>query len=328
MRRVYVGKTIIGYIALDENGELVAYKLFEKNPGVVAKKLNEEIDKQFLEKLSNVEICMDNNAQRVIRSKIRKLSIKLGFFKDDIEFNEFVSSVSHILTAWRMKEFVTRDKLIIRAVSTLENLNKVLNMFFEQLREWYTLHYPECKLTGIELATAIIKYGRRENFPHYKGSVGIELNENDIIVLEEFAKILVGLYELKEKIGDYISTILHELMPNSSSLIEPLILAKLITKAGSIEKLAKLPSSTIQLLGAEKALFRHLRSKKSRPPKHGVLFECGYVRNAPIKKRGKIARVIAAKLSIASKIDYYSGRDESERLKQELKEEIEKILNE
>jgi len=325
MRYVYAGKSIIGYIALDESGRLVAYRLFDKNPEAVAEKLRGEIDREFLEGL-NAEIRVGGDAQRMIRSRIRRLALDLGFFSDEREFNEFVWRVARVLTAKRMKEFVTRDTLVIRAVSTLENVNKVLNTFSEQLREWYTLHYPECKLAGAELANAILDYGRREGFPEYRGSVGMELNQEDITMLKEFAKTLRELYELKEKLNEYVAKTLRELMPNSSALIEPIVLAKLLAKAGSIEKLAKLPSSTIQLLGAEKALFRHLRSRKSKPPKHGILFECAWVRTAPKKKRGKIARAIAAKLSVASKIDYYSGRDESSRLKQELKEEIERIL--
>ncbi len=115
-----------------------------------------------------------------------------------------------------------------------------------------------------------------------------------------------------------------EIAPNIKELAGPLLGARLIAKAGGLKKMAELPASTIQVLGAEKALFRHL-TKGTRPPKHGILFQHPWVRNAKRWQRGKIARSLAAKLAIAAKEDYFEGRFIADKLKKELEERIEEI---
>jgi nucleolar protein 56 len=125
----------------------------------------------------------------------------------------------------------------------------------------------------------------------------------------------------------YLENLLKEFAPNFSAVAGPLLAARLINLAGGFDKLAKKPSSTIQLLGAEKALFRYLHGH-GKSPKHGVLFTHNLIQQAPAKKRGKIARVIASKLSIAIKMDYYGKEDKSEELKKDLKQRIDKILKE
>ena len=117
---------------------------------------------------------------------------------------------------------------------------------------------------------------------------------------------------------------MKEIAPNISTIIDPILGARIISSAGSLEKLSRLASSSIQLLGAEKALFRHLR-KKTKPPKYGLLYLDHRVQNAPKEKRGRIARLIASKLSIAARIDFYS-KQLNPRLKKELKDELKKVL--
>ncbi len=242
-----------------------------------------------------------------------------------MEYNAFLTEFGIALSKLRMKDFLTRDKFVVRAVSLLDSLRSILNTLYEHLREWFIIHYPECELRGKALAKAILTYGRRENFPDFKGSSGIEFEPEDVEVLIRLASLALELEENIEKVKNYVENLVRELAPNASSLIEPFVLAKLIAKAGSLEKLARAPSSTIQLLGAEKALFRHLRTKRAKPPKHGIIFESKFIRGSPRKLRGKIARTLASKLAIALKIDFYSGRDESARLKEELKKELAEI---
>jgi len=158
-------------------------------------------------------------------------------------------------------------------------------------------------------------------------SMGIDLSEKDEIILKEYATKIKELYKLREHIEKYVDHVMKEVAPNLRELAGPLLAARLIALTGGLEKLAKKPSSTIQLLGAEKALFRYLRGR-GRSPKYGLLFTHQFIQNAPQNKRGKIARVLASKLSIAVKIDYYGNEDRSKELRKDLEERINKIMAE
>jgi nucleolar protein 56 len=130
---------------------------------------------------------------------------------------------------------------------------------------------------------------------------------------------------LREDIEKYVDHVLKEVAPNLRELAGSLLAARLISLTGGLEKLAKKPSSTIQLLGAEKALFRFLHGR-GRSPKYGLLFTHQLIQNAPPKKRGKVARVLASKLSIAAKMDFYGKKEKSDELKKDLDERIKKIM--
>jgi len=111
---------------------------------------------------------------------------------------------------------------------------------------------------------------------------------------------------------------------NLSYLTDPLLASRLVTIAGGLARLAKMPGSTIQVIGAEKALFKHLR-KGTKPPKHGILFQSPLVRGSPLEERGRIARTLAAKLTIAAKADYFTGNFIAEKLKEGLDKRLKEI---
>src|SRR4030065_417735 len=113
-------------------------------------------------------------------------------------------------------------------------------------------------------------------------------------------------------------------MPNFSAVAGPLLGARLLSVAGSLDRLAMMPSSTIQLLGAEKALFRHLKGE-GKAPKYGILFGHPLIQQATKETKGKVARLVAAKLSIAARLDRFAGKDEGESLRKQLEESMRKI---
>ncbi|MGC8812668.1 MAG: C/D box methylation guide ribonucleoprotein complex aNOP56 subunit, partial [Candidatus Aenigmatarchaeota archaeon] len=156
-------------------------------------------------------------------------------------------------------------------------------------------------------------------------SMGMDLPAEDVRPIQDFAASILKLYELREELSKYLEKLLKEVAPNFSEIATPALAAKFISKAGSLEKLAKMPSSTIQLLGAEKSLFRFLHGK-GKTPKYGLLFQHPYVQKAPTKLKGKVARHLAAKLNMAAKIDFYSKEYKADKLKKDLEEEIKKIL--
>src|SRR5437899_5528460 len=141
-------------------------------------------------------------------------------------------------------------------------------------------------------------------------------------------KALAGLAKLvgdqRKAIEAYVERSARELAPNVSAIAGPILAARLVSLAGGVEDLARAPSGTVQLLGAERALFRHLRTG-SRPPKHGVLFQHPWVHGAPPWQRGAIARAFAAKISLAARADAYTKRTIGPELLKDLERTIEEI---
>ncbi|MEM7826639.1 MAG: hypothetical protein QXQ40_00240 [Candidatus Aenigmatarchaeota archaeon] len=324
MKRAHIAKSVIGYLAFDDNQKLLSYKLFKLSPEYVAEMMKKDFDRDFLDGLKDYVIEEDEFAKAITRKNIRRLAIDLGFVKKEEDFNRFLSELGIIMSKGEMN--IEKDKVVIQVSNALMNLNKSLNSMIEHFKEIYWLHYPELKMENEEMINSVKKYGTRENFPDFKKSCGIIFDKKDEKIVKQFAEQLDGLIMLKKLLESYIEDVMKEIAPNFSYLVGEKIASRLLALAGSLEKLAKMASSTIQLLGSEKALFRHLRNKKAKPPKYGILYECSYVKNAPIEHKGKIARIVASKLSVAAKIDYYSKRDERKRLKEELEKEIERVM--
>ncbi len=138
--------------------------------------------------------------------------------------------------------------------------------------------------------------------------------------LDELIKNKNLIEQQKDSLNEFIESEMNFELPNFSSISGAILGAKILTEAGSKKNLAFFPSSTIQILGAEKALFSHIK-KKTLPPKHGHLFNHPLVQKLPKNKRGKAARIIAGKLSIAAKMDYFESKE-----KINLKKEVENLI--
>jgi nucleolar protein 56 len=137
--------------------------------------------------------------------------------------------------------------------------------------------------------------------------MGGQFAEPDLGTVNAQATFVNSLYLQRDALLEYLELIMQQHTPNIKTVAGPTIGAKLLAMAGSLERLSRMPSSTIQLLGAETALFRHLRNNKARPPKHGIIFNHVLLQRAPKPMRGKVARALADKISIASKVDYFKG---------------------
>lgn len=153
-----------------------------------------------------------------------------------------------------------------------------------------------------------------------------EIKESEIV--EEFERKITELKRLRFEIEREIERIMRKIAPNLSEIVGEKIGARLLEKAGSLEKLASYPSSTIQVIGAEKSLFKALsrirKGKKAKVPKHGVIFQHPYIKSLPKKKRGKMARFMANKIAIAVKIDYFRG-ELNEVLSEEVRRKYEQL---
>lgn len=354
--KAYIVTTIIGVFGLNEKNEIISFKPFPKNPEKIAEKLNysslkvieeektvEEEAKRHgyttfiypIKKIGVKAFEEKNYAEFFIRENLRELALKTNFVRDQLEFNDLLVKVNIELTRKKIRSAIGRDNLLIQTNRALEELDKTINILVERLREFYSIHFPEMDRIikdHNKFAEIVKKFGRREkiDIPELKEiaekSMGVELKDRDIKILQEIASTILGLYELRKRVSEYLEALVKEIAPNFGELAGYLLASKLIAKAGGIEKLAKSSSSFIQLLGAEKALFRFLHGK-GRGPRFGLLYAHPLIQNSPEKFRGRIARVLASKLSIAIKTDYYSKQYRVEKLKRDLEEKVKKILS-
>jgi nucleolar protein 56 len=283
--------------------------------------------------------------RRLTSLKLRLMQ-EAGLAQDEEEAAELVRSFSVQRLERRLREFAAKpERSVIEAIRGVEELDKASNIFWARLREWYGLHFPELELhvQDMELYARFVReVGRRELAAREallalgmeekqaasllraaKESKGAEVREGDLREMRELAALLLNMLQLRRQLSSYVQRNMEQLAPNVTQLVGALVGAKLLAKVGSLERLASLPASTIQVLGAEKALFRALRTG-TRPPKHGILFQHPLVHGAPKWQRGKVARLLANLLAIAARVDYFKGElDEGLRLR--LEEKVKEI---
>lgn len=243
---------------------------------------------------------------------LKAAALKSGFVESPAEYYSILHEVALEAAKLQVSGALTPDQRIIQAVEALDDINETSNALSERLSEWYGGYFPEIGLSGEDLALFIIKYGSRENVgpedPLYSKastSMGAKLEPADEALLKGFAENVRGLYERRRQLEAYIENSMELVAPNLKLIAGPMLGARLISLAGSLEKLAEFPSSTIQVIGANKALFKHLRAR-APSPKHGIIYNHPLINTAPWWVRGKIARAVASKISLAARMDFYS----------------------
>ena len=286
-----------GTFLYDKNG-IKEKILFPKN----IKSISIRIIKIKKEEILKEEKKISQNIKDLIVNEIRLK--ELGEFKPDDpifkkfeinpdEFgfsNDLLQKVTTIITEKKVEEeLASEDIQIIQMINTLDDFIEISNLLSERLESW-----------------SIIPNSKQKMLP---------LNKTFLLIKEEIKFLEKQIENEMEKI-----------VPNITNLAGSLIGARLISFSGGIKKLAMLPSSTIQVLGAEKALFRY-KKEGGKPPKHGVIFQHSYINKSSKDKRGKIARIFAAKISIAAKADAFTKRVISDELKKNLENRIKEIKN-
>jgi len=314
---------------------------------------NEEIfviDRHLFEivkhKGMNVKFIEYNELIARFLTNLKDFFIKIYFQKEQ-NYYDHIRTLSLELTRYRIRQAQKfRDKLIIQSIEAIDEIDKSINILIGRLQEWYGLHFPELyskigdnKIYAKLIATEpnrnkidlellnLLGFSKEKSnqiISSAKHSLGADFQEEDLEILKSFSQKLLDLFELRKKIEDYLEDLMMLIAPNITSITGVTIGARLIAKAGSLEKLASMPASTIQVLGAEKALFKHLKFG-SKPPKHGILFQHPYVHSAPKWQRGKIARAIANKIAIAARVDLYGQKDLSKEINEELMKKVELI---
>jgi nucleolar protein 56 len=282
-----------------------------------------------------------------IRARMEQIAVEAGFVKDAKELSLWNRNVSMELAKLRVKGAAEkRDLIVAQAIQTLDDLDRTVNLFMGRLREWYGVHFPELdRLVDKHetYARLVVNLGYKDNFTVEalekesvskekaenmttvaEKSMGADMAEQDLAEIQALARNVLDMYDLRKKMENYVDKTMEEVAPNTRAVAGALLGARLIAIAGSLQNLAMKPASTIQVLGAEKAMFRSLKTG-ARPPKHGLIFQHTLLHDAKRWQRGKIARVIAGKLAIAMRADAFGGKYVGDALKADINKRLEEI---
>ena len=257
---------------------------------------------------------------RAIRNHLP--SLIPGLMPEDISTMSL--GLSHSLSRHKLKFSPDKvDTMIVQAIALLDDLDKELNTYAMRVKEWYGWHFPEMgRIVNDNLAYAriIMSMGMRTNAAHAdlaailpeeievalkaaaEVSMGTEITPEDLDNIQALADQVVNFTEYRQQLSSYLTARMAAIAPNLTTLVGDLVGARLIAHAGSLMNLAKSPASTIQILGAEKALFRALKTKHDTP-KYGLIYHASLIGQASGKNKGKIARILAAKAAIGLRVD-------------------------
>ncbi len=362
---IYITNCIAGFISFDSDFKLNDYVLFNEEEIVskidkISKNLltEEEIkiienapdcdkiiietnkrlsDYKNLKNYDKLTIQMPSKGGDFLRENLIDVLKEIKYIDDFKDYREKTVKIHNELSILKMKESSQQeDKLLIQAINSIDEIDESISQLIERIREWETIYFPEIETihNNESYIKLIADYPNREDaikdnpdlFKDVLISNGADLTDEDIFILNDFAKSLKALQESRRNIENYIDKKMDSIAPNLKNLIGASLAAKLIAHIGSIKRLSTLSASTIQIIGAEKALFRHLKTGEN-PPKHGLIYQSPYVRGSNYWIRGKVARKLALKITFAVRKDVYT-KEINTSLKEELEEEIEKINKE
>ena len=246
--------------------------------------------------------------------------------RDDLRAMQL--GLSHSLGRYKLKFSADKvDTMVIQAVGLLDELDKEINTYAMRVKEWYGWHFPELQSMlsdNAQYAKLVLKCGMRPSFAKEdlsdiledealeaavkeaaEVSMGTEIADLDILNIRALAEQVLSMTEYRAQLFEYLKNRMNAIAPNLTILVGELVGARLISHAGSLMNLAKQPASTVQILGAEKALFRALKTKHDTP-KYGLIYHASLIGQAAPKNKGKISRVLAAKASLAIRVDALS----------------------
>ncbi|KAI9788193.1 MAG: snoRNP complex protein nop56 [Peltula sp. TS41687] len=303
---------------------------------------------------SGVE-CETGDTSEVVQDMLRGIRLHATKLLKQLQEGDLERAqlgLGHAYSRSKVKFSVQKnDNHIIQAIATLDHLDKAINTFSMRVREWYSWHFPEL----IKIVSENQQYARLALFIGDKKtlsddrlhelaaevnddaniaqsiidaarvSMGQDISESDMDNISAFADRVVRLSAYRKSLYSYLVSKMGIVAPNLATLIGEVVGARLISHAGSLTNLSKYPASTVQILGAEKALFRALKTK-GNTPKYGLIYHSSFIGRAGQKNKGRISRFLANKCSIASRIDNFSEaptRKFGEALRKQVEERLE-----
>lgn len=291
---------------------------------VADSKLGNAIKEKF-----SVQCVCNTGVQELMRCIRQQADSLIGDGLPKKELTAMALGLAHSLSRYKLKFSPDKiDTMIVQAQCLMDDLDKELNNYVMRAREWYGWHFPELgKLITNNIAfVKIIKLvGTRENMANSdlsdilpedieekvkeaaEISMGTQISEEDIINIQALCDEILSINEYREHLSDYLKARMMAMAPNLTILVGESVGARLIAHAGSLVNLAKQPSSTVQIMGAEKALFRALKTKRDTP-KYGLIYHSQLIGQASVQNKGKMSRSLAAKASLATRVDVF-GED-------------------
>ena len=294
----------------------------------------------------NVYVMPSEKIREISKHKLNYL-IHAGFAENEYDAHMQLRQFALDFSSNKVRRISEKlDLHISQSINALDELDKIINVIGARLREWYGLHFPELDylIQNIFTYAEIVRLaGNRNNIDlNMLENLGIESKRADMIlvavqrskggdILEENLSIIKKLAnevimqtELRKILAQQIEEMMEKIAPNIKELLTATVGARLMAKAGSLQKLSVMPASTIQIIGAEKALFRSLKTG-APPPKHGILFQHPILHSAPKWQRGKMARAIASKVAIAARIDLFRNGEKDLHISEQLNKRIAEI---
>ena len=342
----YITQCIAGFIAFDEDLQIVKYRLFEEEElvsNLIKIEENEILDEEIdlinelesaignedriviestkrrsqykeLNTYENIEIKTPNKGGEYLRTNLENVLKEIGFAQSQ---EEIIKTYEKLAICKIKKSSQEEDKLLIQAINSVDDIDESISKLVERIRDWYTIYFPEMDtISNNETYIKIIAESENredilENFKEHFSedideSAGADIEGEDLEMLKSFAESIYSLQKSRRELEIYIDSKMEAIAPNLRDLVGSTLGAKLIAHIGSIKRLATYPASVIQIMGAEKAIFRHLKTGE-RPPKHGLIFQHPSVRGAKWWNRGKVARNLALKITLAVRKDVFSG---------------------
>lgn len=308
---------------LPENLENFINKIFSNKTEILAVRDKKLTDLILTKCKINAKFIQDDTF-KLIRNNIEKFYDKMDLLK--------TLNLSHKMSLYKLK-FCTEklDFMIIQSINLLLDIDKDINLHCMRIREWYGVHFPELSIIvdNNEMYVKIVSVLQNKNKINIKNlqehadvdwqeivdlaknSMGADISENDMSNIVNDCKSIIKNFEYRNNLSSYIKEKMQIVAPNLTNFIGDIIGARLIAKAGSLSNLAKLPGSTVQLIGAEKSLFQALR-RQSNTPKYGIIFESSLLGQTPLEYKGKVARSLASKISLCARLDAYNKNQNGE----------------
>jgi nucleolar protein 56 len=294
----------------------------------------------------NVYLMPSEKILEISKHKLRYL-IRAGFAENEYDAHLQLRQFALDFSSSKVRRISEKlDLHISQSINALDELDKIINVIGARLREWYGLHFPELDylIQNIFTYAEIVKLaGNRNNIDlNMLENLGIEskraemilvavqrskggdILEENLSIIKKLANEVIMQTELRKILAHQIEEMMEKIAPNIKELLTATVGARLMAKAGSLQKLSVMPASTIQIIGAEKALFRSLKTG-APPPKHGILFQHPILHSAPKWQRGKMARAIASKVAIAGRIDLFRNGEKDLHISEQLNKRIAEI---
>jgi len=345
----YITYCVKGFFAFNGENELICEKLFPEDE--VISRLAEIDDKKIVLEESQIINEVSSEYDEIIIESNKRLSdygndritiknpnpagdyLRSHYDEFDLNSDEIISIYQNLAIYKIKKESAGEDKHLIQAINSIDEIDEAISKLIERIREWYALYFPEMdtiknnetyiRLISQNKTKEEILKAKPDAFPQDILDLDDNINPMDLEIMNNYAKSIHELQKSRKNIEDYIDSKMESIAPNLRLLVGSTLAAKLISHAGGIKRLAMYPSSTVQIMGAEKALFRHLKSG-DRPPKYGLIYQHPQVRGAKWWNRGKIARMLAGQISFAARRDIFT-KTFDENIADDFKSKVEEI---